>query len=362
MAAAANSAAATNHQQLCSTIGTTGTSTTISSSTQNTLTKSLPPPPPGFESSTNNSAQATLEKEAIVEADDKKKTSKKEEKEEIIVSDKPLSSHQKQEAKKAEEKNEQTISQEQNSNQNPTVQASGLVTHLRQQLNNLHTHLKKYNTSSSSSSQQAVKNLKPQQPKSMNDCSKQKHAGKSTSCVIPLGEGESSGKANSTPNPSAASVQKPVLTVTDAEDYYPSMSRTKQENSKIYNIDESSAIQQQQPKSRTLTGTTEIYANLSMRSKSNTSMSSKLTEATAAVVAANRGSIKSSIKKNKKAIAAVAAAKAAAAAAGDKDSKLKGRSDNSDYYQIVSNAVSKVANGNGTNKKVVFFPLKSYII
>lgn len=84
-------------------------------------------------------------------------------------------------------------------------------------------------------------------------------------------------------------------------------------------------------------GSSEIYANLSMRSKSNTSvsMSSKLTEATAAVIAANRGSIKSSIKKNKKAAAAAAkAASAAGSDAKDKSRQLQSQARESDYYSV----------------------------
>lgn len=99
----------------------------------------------------------------------------------------------------------------------------------------------------------------------------------------------------------------------------------------------------------------DIYASLSMRSKSNGSVSSKLTEATAAVVAANRGSIKSSLKKNKKTAAAVAVAAMTAAAAANGSSKERNGKNGreSDYYQMVStNNGVKPSLAVNSNKKV----------
>lgn len=157
----------------------------------------------------------------------------------------------------------------------------------------------------------------------------------------------------------------------DSEDYYPSLSKA-ENNFYFSNMEEGVvggvpsvplvAPTSSVKKSSNNNSNESIYANLSIKSKSNTSISSKLTEATAAVVAANRGSIKSSIKKNKKAIAAAAAAKAAAAAAlaVEKEKLNSSKTRESDYYQIVS-ANTNTVKSTSENKKVSernFFKIK----
>lgn len=191
--------------------------------------------------------------------------------------------------------------------QDPTANQPGLVTNFKQRWTNLSSRIK--NIASSSP---------PRKTKPSKRVNGEKQASKSaSSCVIPLGEVGSESKHQKTGQSS------------DSEDYYPTLTKTDKQN----NSDEAK---------KTLSSS-DIYANLSLRSKSNASMSSKLTEATAAVIAANRGSIKSSIKKNKK---------AAAAAMSAKSGSTTSRGRESDYYQIVSTS-SGIKPSNGTASKKV---------